>query len=172
MTARVALMTVGVVVERRPLDNWWRKWRWRVVEVVPGLAARDWRLLVEGPGVARFVAGGQVLELHPKATADYKLALSASPPQLYVVLRPEEQQPVPFRPFLVTASPWEAQAYQESGEDLIEAVPMPKPIAAWLDEFVADHHVDEPFYKRQRKGMDKNAADGSDFVRLGDRHAG
>ena len=30
-------MAVGVVAERRAIDHPWRKWRWRAVEVVPGL---------------------------------------------------------------------------------------------------------------------------------------
>jgi hypothetical protein len=160
-------LTVGVVVERRPLDNPWRRSCWRAVDVVPGRTTPLWRLLVEVGAVARFAAGGVEIELHRKATADYKLPLAADPPRLYVVLRPAEQEPVPFRAFLVTASPWEAQAYQDSGEDLIEAVPMPGPVVAWVEEFVARHHVDEPFYKRRRKGENKGAGDASDFVRMG-----
>lgn len=161
-----AQVTVGVVVERRPATSRWRRWRWRVVEVVPGLAEPAWRLLIEQQAAARFAAGGLLLELHRKATADYKLALAATPPQLYVVLRGAEQEPVPFRPFLVTASPWEAQACQDSGEDLIEAVAMPAPLVGWIEEFVAVHHVDQPFFKRRRKGADKAGGDASDFVRI------
>ena len=176
METSAARLAVGVVVERRAIDNPWRKWRWRTVEIVPGLAAGEpWRLLREGPGWARFVAGAPELELHRKATEDFKLALSAVPPQLYAVLRAQDAEPVPFRPFLVTASPWEAQAYQDSGDDLIDAVPMPEAIAAWIEEFVALHHVDQPFFKRRRKGADKGAGEGSDFVSLGGEsgdHAG
>lgn len=158
--------TVGVVVERRPASSPWRRWRWRAIEVVPGLAAPEWRLLLETDGMARFAAGGLHLELHRKATADYKAALSSSPPQLYAVLRPAEQEPVPYDPFLVTASPWEAQAYQDSGEDLIEAVPMPEPLVGWIEAFVDEHHVDQPFFKRRRKGADKGASDTAEFVRV------
>jgi hypothetical protein len=173
MAAIVTRMTVGIVLERRAIDHPWRKWRWRVVEIVTGLAdGRQWRLLLESAGWARFAIGGQELELHRKATADYKLALSASPPQLYVVLRATEGEPVPYRPFLATASPWEAQAYQDSGEDLIDAVPMPEPVAAWIEEFVERHHVDEPFFKRKRQGADKVVGEGSDFVRLGGEGTG
>lgn len=158
--------TVGLVVERRPASSPWRRWRWRAVEVVPGLATAEWRLLVDNPTLARFAAGGLDLELHRKATADYKAALSSTPPQLYTVLRPIEQEPVPYRPFLITASPWEAQAYQDSGEDLIESVAMPEPLVAWIEAFVADHHVDQPFFKRRRKGADKGAPDVAEFVRM------
>lgn len=163
---RAVTATVGVVVERRPASSMWRRWRWRVLEIVPGLAAPEWCLLRETNAVARFAAGGLDLELHRKATADYKAALSASPPQLYAVLRAAEEEPVPYRPFLVTASPWEAHAYQDSGEDLIESVPMPEPLVAWIEAFVAEHHVDQPFFKRRRKGADKGASDAAEFVRV------
>jgi hypothetical protein len=176
METSTARLAVGVVVERRAIDHPWRKWRWRTVEIVPGLVAGgSWRLLRQGPGWVRYAAGAPELELHRKATADFKLALSATPPQLYAVLRAAETEPVPFRPFLVTASPWEAQAYQESGDDLIDAVPMPDAIAAWIEEFVARHHVDQPFFKRRRNGSDKGASDASDFERVGSgggEHAG
>ncbi len=176
METSTSRMAVGVVVERREVEHAWCKWRWRTVEIVPGLAAGEpWRLLREGPGWSRYAAGAPELELHRKATEDFKAALSADPPQLYAVLRAQESEPVPFRPFLVTASPWEAQAYLDSGEDLIDAVPMPEVIAAWVEEFVALHHVDRPFFKRRRKGADKSAADTSEFVPLdgaGGDHAG
>lgn len=146
-----ATLELGIVVERRPATSRWQEWVWRPVEVVPGLAPLEgWRLLVEGPGWTRWLAGTRTLELHRKETTDYKFALSAEPPQLYVVLRRSEGDP-PFRPFLVTASPFEAQAYAEPGEDLVEAVPMPEPVVAFVQAFVERHHVDQPFLKRRRK---------------------
>jgi hypothetical protein len=176
METSTARLAVGVVVEWRAIDHPWRKWRWRTVEIVPGLTtAEPWRLLREGPGWARYAAGAPELELHRKGTEDFKAALSAEPPQLYAVLRTQEAEPVPYRPFLVTASPWEAHAYQDSGEDLIDAVPMPEAITAWIEDFVATHHVDRPFFKRRRKGADKAVADASDFVpvdRTSGDHAG
>ena len=166
----MASMAVGVVVEGRAIQHRWRGWRWSVVEGVPGLGVRErWRPRVQGAGGARDAAGAPALELHRKATEDYRLALSATPPQLYVVLRAEETRPVPFVPFLVTASPWEAQAY-DGGDDLVDAVAMPEPIAAWIDAFVAEHHVDQPFFKRRRKGRGAAADAASEFVSVEDGH--
>lgn len=159
---------VGIVVERRVSANRWRPWCWRAVEIVPDLpGGAAWRLLVQGDGWVRYAAAGIVVELHPKQTEDYKYALSAHPPQLYVVLRAAPQEPVPFQPFLVTASPWEAQAYQEPGDDLVDALPMPTALAAWIEAFVDRHDVEQPFFKRRRKGLDKLAGESSDFVQLG-----
>jgi Protein of unknown function (DUF3305) len=167
MDASTEEITVGVVVERHVVDHPWRKWRWRAVEIVPGLpGGPGWRLLVRADGWARYAAAGVMLQLHRKETEDYQYALSARPAQLYVVLRAGDTTPVPFQPFLVTASPWEAQAYQEPGDDQVDAVPMPPAVAAWVEAFVARHHVEQPFFKRRRKGTDKAAGEGSDFVRL------
>ena len=71
-------LAVGVVVERRAIDHPWRKWRWRAVEVVPGLpGGEDWRLLVQGDGWARFAVAGVGLNLTSQGNEDYKYALAA-----------------------------------------------------------------------------------------------
>ncbi len=167
-TARLAL---GVVVERRPGTTPWEAWLWRPVAVVPGLEAggETWRLLVEGPGWTRWLAGSCTLELHRKETHDYRVALSAEPPQLWVVLRRCEDEAHPWRPFLVTASPFEAQAYAEPGEDLVEAVAMPEPVVALVQDFVDRHHVDLPFLKRRRRAADAAAGSDSEFRPLDGR---
>jgi hypothetical protein len=36
------------------------------------------------------------------------------------------------------------------GDDLVEAVPMPEGLIAWVQAFVERHHVDQPFEKRKR----------------------
>ena len=56
------------------------------------------------------------------------------------------------QPFLVTASPYEAQQYQVGGDEIVEPVAMPEAVIAWVRDFVDRHHVDEPFVKRKRKG--------------------
>jgi hypothetical protein len=38
----------------------------------------------------------------------------------------------------------------DSGDGLIELVPMPEGLIAWIRNFVTAHHVDEPFIKRRR----------------------
>lgn len=167
-TTRVGL---GVVVERRTGTTPWQPWHWRPVAVIPGLGASEegWRLLVEGPGWARWLAGCCTLELHRKETFDYRVALSAEPPQLWVVLRQCDDTEYPWRPFLVTASPFEAQGYAEPGDDLVEAVAMPEPIVALVQDFVHRHHVDVPFLKRRRRAADAAAGTESEFRPLDGR---
>jgi hypothetical protein len=162
---------LGVVVERRPGTTPWQAWLWRPVAVVPGLGAsgEEWRPMVEGPGWSRWLAGSCTLELHRKETHDYRVALSAEPPRLWVVLRRREDAERPWRPFLVTASPFEAQAYAEPGDDLVEAVAMPEPIVALVQDFVDRHHVDLPFLKRRRRAADAAAGTDSEFRPLDGR---
>jgi hypothetical protein len=164
MSERRAVLELGVVVERRRARSLWAAWVWRPIEVVPELAGEPSpRLLVESEGATRWLAGTATLELHRKETADYRLALSAEPPQLYVVLRRADDAELPWRPFLITASPFEAQVYAEPGDDLVEAVAMPEPVLAFVQDFVDRHHVDTPFLKRRRKAADAPPDTASEF---------
>ncbi|MCS6878326.1 MAG: DUF3305 domain-containing protein [Geminicoccaceae bacterium] len=169
MDAARAVLELGIVVERRKGSTRWAEWIWRPVEVVPGVpASRTWRRLVEGDGWVRWLAGTLPLVLHRAETADYRVALSAEPPQLYVVLRANEDDPeFPWKPFLLTASPFEAQVYAEPGDAIVEAVPMPEPVVAFVQEFVDRHHKDVPFLKRRRKRADAPPDAQSEFVSLG-----
>ena len=47
----------------------------------------------------------------------------------------------------------EAHAHADTGSDLVEAVPMPVGIAAWVASFVARNHVEEEPYRRRREGV-------------------
>ena len=42
-----------------------------------------------------------------------------------------------FTPFLVTVCPYEAMGYSEGNDDVVEGVPMPPEMMAWVQEFVA-----------------------------------
>jgi Protein of unknown function (DUF3305) len=157
-------MPLGVVVERRELDNRWQTHSWRPVAVIPGAPPIDaWRELARGDRFVRWHAATLPLELHRTETEAYRVNLSGRSPAIYVVLRkvgPSERTAGnDIAPFLVTASPYEAEGYLE-GEDLVEAAPMPEGLTAWVQAFIQRHHVDEPFVKRKReraKGRDGEA---------------
>ena len=59
---------------------------------------------------------------------------------------------------LVTAAPDQAQAMSESGEDVVDSLPMPESIRAWVEMFCACHPPDEPLRKRKRDTMDAEGA--------------
>ncbi len=146
-------MALGVVVERRRSSSPWQDWGWRPVSVLIGAPAvdADWRELVHGATWTQYHAANLQLELHRAETEAYLINLAQPLPRVYVVLRPAtEPGPYPFRPLLITASPIEAEGYLSSGEEIVEGVPMPAPVVAWLQAFVARHHVERPFVKRKR----------------------
>ncbi len=162
-------MRVGVVVERRKIDHPWQEYSWRAVDVVPGAApSRDWRVLVEGDGRTRYLAGTLTIELFAKETDAYRHNLTQRAPTVFVVLRRDDgSDERPYKALHATVSPAEAQEYLDGGDDLVEAVPMPAAVAAWMRDYIARHHVDVPFQKRRRRPPDggQNADDAKDIDR-------
>ena len=151
---RKLTMPLGVVVERRELDNRWQRFAWKPVAVIPGAPPVTlWRELARGERFVRWHAATLSLELHRTETEAYRVNLSGRSPSIYVVLRKAEPSERTagndVAPFLVTASPYEAEGYLE-GDDLVEAAPMPGALIAWVQAFVDRHHVEEPFVKRKR----------------------
>jgi hypothetical protein len=90
--------------------------------------------------------------VHRAETESYLVALSNDPPCVYVVLRASEDPEAAHdvEVFAVTASAFEAQDYLDTSEDIVEAVPMPPSLIAWLSDFVGRHHRQEKFVKRRR----------------------
>ncbi|MEO3429380.1 DUF3305 domain-containing protein [Pelagibius sp. CAU 1746] len=150
-------MPLGVVIERQRSDHPWIDFNWRPVAVVPGAPVLDsqgeWTELRRGEGWVQYHCGTLRLELFRAETESYKVNLSQNPPCIYVLLRRDDdpESPHSYLPFLVTASPYEAQDYLDSGEEIVEPVPMPEDVAAFVQAFVDAHHVDEVFTKRKRK---------------------
>ncbi len=155
-------ISIGIVLERREIDNPWETDAWTVVAVVPGARETDeWQLLEQGEdddGMKwqRFHAATLPLEIHRKDTEGYRYNLSNDPPSVYVIMLEDEESESGIEPFIATVCSYEAQAYLDGEVHQLEAVPMPAEIADWLFDFVKAHHVDEPFYKRKNKPHDPN----------------
>ncbi len=155
-TALVSI-PVGVLVERHKATSPWLDFVWRPVSVLEGApSAAPWTVLGQDGGVTTFYAGPGVVELHRTETANYLSNLRSGAPVLWVVLRPTETEP-PYDVLAVTADPAEGEAMTEAGNDLVETVPMPAAIAEVLEVFLAEHHVERPFFKRKR---DRGEPDG------------
>ena len=153
----LARIAVGVVVERRPATSPWIEHVWRPVAVLAGVPeAAPWtQLPAEGDG-ATFYAGAAEVELYRSETTNYRHNLASERPSLWVVLRPTGADP-PFAVVRVTADPAEGEAFTETGTDLVDAVPMPPPVAQAVAAFVAEHHVERTFEKRKRDRPDPEA---------------
>lgn len=154
----VGRMTIGIVVERRKSESGWIDFVWKPIAALPGAPEVEPWTLLEGDNGERalFYAGALDLTLHPSEAASYRDNLSTGAPALWVVLRATGAEP-PYRPLVTTADPSEGEAYTESGDDLVDSVPMPEAIRAAVEAFVSEHYVDRPFYKRARTPADREA---------------
>lgn len=156
MSEKTASIPVGVVIRRQPGVTRWARWIWRAVGVLPGAGPADWRELRREGDAVEYHAATFELEVHRAETEAYLVALANHPPSVYVILRPNEDPDAEREVdvFAVTASPFDAQDYQDSGEEIVEPVPMPPALIEWLSDFVARHHKEETFVKRKRREMD------------------
>ena len=142
-------MPLGVVVRRVPGVTRWAKHVWQAVAVLPGAASADWKELRRDGDAVEFHAATLPLELFRTDTEAYLHGLSAETPAIYVVMRQSETDN-PLDMLLVTASPYEAQDYADTGEELVEKVPMPEGLVAFIRDYVEEHHEDDVFIKRRR----------------------
>lgn len=142
-------MPVGVVLRRLPGVTQWVPFSWKAVALLPGAGPADWRELRREGDAVEYHAATCRLELHGSETEAYLHGLNAEVPSLYVIMR-ESEADIPYDVLLVTASPYEAQDYTDSGEEIVERVPMPEGLIAWVQEFVTAFHEEEVFIKRKR----------------------
>lgn len=143
-------IAVGVLVERRKAASPWIDFTWRPVAVLPGEPdTPPWTVLSEDAEGATFYAGRANVDFHASETSNYRDNLSTGEPKLWVVLRPTGAEP-PFTVLCVTADGSEGEGFTAAGDDIVEPVPMPQAVWDALDAFIAEHHVERPFYKRKR----------------------
>jgi Protein of unknown function (DUF3305) len=150
-------IAVGVIVERRKARSPWIDFTWKPVSVLAGLPdASPWTLLSQDSDGATFYAGAAEIALHRTETGNYRDNLSRAEAKLWVALRATDIEP-PYEVFAVTADPAEGEALTEAGNDLVDMVAMPDAVRAEIAAFIAEHHVERPFYKRQRGPADPQA---------------
>src|SRR5210317_589464 len=145
-------LPVGAVVRRVPGVTRWARHIWKPVAVIPGAAEAFWKELVREGDVVDYHAGTVTLELYRADVEAYLVSLNMAVPSLWVILDRDEtgQSPSDYFVSAVTASAYEAQDALDSGESIVEAVPMPESLAAWIKEFVDMHYLEETFKKRRR----------------------
>jgi hypothetical protein len=166
MSAPHLTIPVGVIVERRKGTTPWAEYYWRAVGVLTGQPdTPPWSILSDDGERVTFYAGTADVVLHHTETGFYRDNLNSGAPALWVALRAADSEP-PFTVAAVTADPAEGESFTEAGSDLVEQVPMLPPIQQIVAAFVAEHHVERPFYKRKRDRADPEA-----MARRG-RHSG
>jgi hypothetical protein len=153
----LAKIAVGIVVERRRAQSPWIDFTWKPVAALAGLPdAAPWTMLSQDGDGASFYAGAAEIELYRTETANYRDNLGSGAPMLWVALRPTGVEP-PYEIFGVTADPAEGEAWAQSDSDLVDVVSMPAVVRETIEAFVAEHHVEQPFYKRKRDRADPEA---------------
>ncbi len=157
LVSPLATIPVGVVVERSKAASRWSDVLWRPVAVLAGVPdTPPWTKLSDDGDRARFYAGMGTIELYRSETGNYRDNLTADPPLLWIALEPAHGDP-PFRSPTVTADPAEGEAWTAMPGLVVDSVPMPPAIAQAVANFVAEHHVERPFTKRQRDRADPEA---------------
>jgi hypothetical protein len=150
-------IAVGIVVERRKAASRWIDFTWRPVAILAGQPdAAPWTMLSSGAETTSFYAGTAEIVLYRTETGSYHDNLASGAPSLWVALRPTGVEPS-YEIVAVTADPAEGESFTQAGDDIVEALPMPASVRELLEEFVAAHHVERPFFKRKRDRADPEA---------------
>jgi hypothetical protein len=157
MRAPLTSISVGVIAERRKAKSPWIDFVWRPISVLPGVPqTQPWTMLDGNAEVAMFYVGSAGVALYRSETARYRENLLSGAPAIWVVMRLTGTEP-PYELVTVTADPSEGEALTQTGTDLVESVPMPHALQELIETFVAEHHVEQEFYKRERNRADPEA---------------
>ena len=154
-------ISVGVILRKSPSKSAWLKWVWQPVGLIPGSKTEEWKLLREDSGVFEYHAGSKIILLHRAEVEAYKVSLSMTPASAFVVMERDEleTEDCEYKVHTVTASAYEAQDYCDSDEYLVEPVPMPPSLQAWIENFVENHFDEKPFVKRKRDKVNINRSE-------------
>ncbi|PTW60857.1 uncharacterized protein DUF3305 [Breoghania corrubedonensis] len=111
----------------------------------------DWHPMVSEGTTTRFHAGTKNVTLHRKLVEAYRINLALEVPSLWIMLDAADPGAAqPWELSIITACPYDAQDLADSGEGILEQVPMPEDLVALLVEFVRAHPLPEEFRKRRR----------------------
>lgn len=151
-------LPVGAVVRRTPGVTRWAREVWKPVAVIPGAPDAFWKELVREGEVVDYHAATVTMELFRADVEGYLVSLNMTVPSVWIIMDRDESRKSPSGWFVsaITASAFEAQGALDSGESIVEPVPVPESLAAWIKEFVDLHYIEEPFKKRRR---DKHRTD-------------
>ena len=147
---------VAVIMQRMPLANRWVDERWEAIAVeVDDANTPSVERISDGEVGTRWRCRGHEVELHPVEAEGYYLNLSTTDPTVFVLWRmaePGEDAEPRARPLIVTLSYSEAARFLDAGEQ-VDAVPIPAPLRAELERFVATHYRPEPHKKQKRNEL-------------------
>lgn len=143
---------IGAVVRRTPGVTRWARDIWTPMAVIPGAPDAFWKELVRDGDVIDYHAGSVAMELYRADVEGYLVSLNMAVPSVWIIMDRDQtgRSPSGWVVSTVTASAHEALDALDSGESIVESVPIPESLAAWIKEFIDMHYVEEPFKKRRR----------------------
>lgn len=152
--SRELIISVGVIAEKRKAVSQWADDYWIPVAVFEGASAqRPGDIIRKDDKATAYFMGFSEIYCHAAETEAYVHNFDSRVPAVYVVLRrdDDDQHALPWYVHAVTVSPYEAQDYSDSAEDIVERVQMPDGVAARVLAFTGEHHREQEFKKRKRK---------------------
>ncbi|MFN2361720.1 MAG: DUF3305 domain-containing protein [Marinobacter sp.] len=145
-------LQIGAVVRRSPGITRWARDVWKPLAVIPGAPDAFWKELVRDGEQIDYHAGTVAMELYRADVEGYLVSLNMAVPSVWIIMDRDQSKRSPsgWVVSAVTASAHEALDALDSGESIVEAVPIPESLAAWIKEFIDMHYIEEPFKKRRR----------------------
>jgi hypothetical protein len=131
---------IGVVMQRRAIQNRWVDCVWEPWGVLPGMAEGAPRLLVDGGSITQWLHPGFTLLLHRDEAEGYYLNVSGPEPSVFVLWRMEGELALPVE---VTVSSDEAGRWLDGGHS-VDRVVMPPEIFAWVGDYVEHNYRPQP----------------------------
>lgn len=154
--SRELRIDVGVIAEKRKARSEWAEDYWVPTAIIEGhVHHKPGEMMRQTETGTMYFMGFSEIYCHAKEAEAYVHNFESEIPAIYIILRPddEDEHPLPWYVHTVTVSPYEAQDFADSSEEIIERVAMPMSIATALMDFTDTHHEDVPFKKRKRQNF-------------------
>jgi hypothetical protein len=150
------VLRLGVVALRRPPVSRWSTGELRPVMVLPAEPGTPpGTLLSTEDGRETWYLGARDLVLWSGDAGHHRDNLNSGRPSVWVALRGTD--PARAEVVAVTADPYEGEGLASDPDLIVDAVPMPEPVARAIAAFAEAHFVEMPFKKRKRLPADPNA---------------
>jgi hypothetical protein len=150
---------VGVVMQRRRLDNRWQSHQWRPLEIVadtglpPGL-----HCLRDDAADSRWLHTGFDVALYSDEGEGYHLNIDAAVPCWFIMWRMDERDGAEFAlPKSVILSYNEAARLMDGGEQ-VDTLPLSQDMIERVSTFAAEHYRPEAKRKRRKPSFEGGAA--------------
>lgn len=146
---------ISIVMEKIEADQKWSLDRWNLIGVVLENGREPNGEIFKANRRRYFCWPRYWLSVHARHVKSYAANLQTGNPKLFVVCRADDDGLI--YPITLSTDVDEAAAYMETDEPVFSC-PLPKPVIAWLENFLDQSHNPTDFHKRRRKPWHANDA--------------